>query len=139
MHPRWAQQHDLTHAPVVFEVDVAAISHGSLPAPAPLSRQPMVIRDLAVWANAQVSYQALLDTLKQTIQSDDTLGIVKDIKLFDVWRDKTAEAAGAAEKSMALRFWLQGQDATLDDTTVEKCVARLLEVLVAAHGVRQRA
>ncbi|MYN12031.1 phenylalanine--tRNA ligase subunit beta [Pusillimonas sp. TS35] len=139
VHPRWAQQHDLTHAPVVFEVDVAAISHGSLPAPAPLSRQPMVIRDLAVWANAQVSYQALLDTLKQTIQSDDTLGIVKDIKLFDVWRDKTAEAAGAAEKSMALRFWLQGQDATLDDTTVEKCVARLLEVLVAAHGVRQRA
>jgi phenylalanyl-tRNA synthetase beta chain len=77
-----------------------------------------------------------LATLTQTIQSNATLGIVKDIKLFDVWRDKSAHAT---EKSMAFRFWLQGRDATLDDATVEHCLARLLEALVSAHGVRQRA
>ncbi len=136
IHPRWAQQSDLAHAPVVFEIDTQAISVVSLPAPTEQSRQPVVIRDLAVWADASVSYKALLDTFVHTIQSDDTLAIVKDIKLFDVWRDK---AAHTSEKSMAFRFWLQGRDATLDDATVEQCLARLLDALVTAHGVRQRA
>ncbi|UYO92239.1 phenylalanine--tRNA ligase subunit beta [Pollutimonas sp. M17] len=136
LHPRWAQQSDLSQAPVVFELDVSAISTIQLPAPAELSRQPIVIRDLAVWAGPDVSYGDLLATLAQTVQSNATLGIVKDIKLFDVWRDKSAQAA---EKSMAFRFWLQDREATLDDATVEQCLARLLEALVSAHGVRQRA
>jgi len=136
IHPRWAQQCDLAQPPVVFELDAAAISHSPMPAPAELSRQPIVIRDLAVWAGLDVRYQDLLNTLTQTIQSNATLGIVKDIKLFDVWRDKAAQAA---EKSMAFRFWLQGREATLDDAAVEQCMARLLQALVEAHGVRQRA
>ncbi|MDS1141678.1 phenylalanine--tRNA ligase subunit beta [Pusillimonas sp. SM2304] len=136
LHPRWAQQCDLAHAPVVFELDVAAISLTDLPAPAEISRQPVVIRDLAVWAAADVSYQDLLNTLTHAIESNATLGIVKDIKLFDVWRDKSAQTP---EKSMAFRFWLQDRETTLDDATVEQCMSRLLEALVSAHGVRQRA
>ncbi len=136
IHPRWAQQSDLAHAPVVFEIDVAAISTTEMPAPAELSRQPVVIRDLAVWAGADASYQDLLSTLTQTIESNATLGIVKDIKLFDVWRDKLAQTA---EKSMAFRFWLQGRESTLDDATVEQCISCLLQALVSEHGVRQRA
>lgn len=136
IHPRWAQQADLAQAPVVFEVDVDAISTVPLPTPAEVSRQPIVIRDLAVLADRDVSYQDLLDTLTQTVRSNATLGIVRDIKLFDVWRDKSSSAA---ETSMAFRFWLQDRDATLDDATVEQCLARLLEALVSAHRVRQRA
>src|SRR5690606_38880863 len=123
-------------APVVFELDVDAISIGQLPAPAEISRQPVVIRDLAVLAGLDVAYQDLLNTLTRATESNATLGIVKDIKLFDVWRDKSAQTA---EKSMAFRFWLQSQEATLDDATVEQCMALLLEALISAHGVRQRA
>ncbi|NYT36869.1 phenylalanine--tRNA ligase subunit beta [Allopusillimonas soli] len=136
VHPKWAQLCDLAHAPVVFEVDMQAISESALPAPGELSRQPVVLRDLAIWVKPEVSYRDLLDTVTQSIQSDDTLGVVKDIKLFDVWRDKTAQTN---EKSMAFRFRLQGRDATLDDATVEHCMASLLEALVSAHGVRLRA
>lgn len=136
LHPRWAQHYDLAHAPVVFEVDTEALSETSLPQPRELSRQPVVIRDLAVWVDASITYSQLLDTLNDKIQSDATLGIVKDIKLFDVWRDKSAQTV---EKSMAFRFWLQGRDATLDETTVEHCLARLLEALVSVSGVRPRA
>src|SRR3546814_7979313 len=117
LHPRWAQQCDLAHAPVVFELDASAISATQLPAPVELSKQPIVIRDLAVWAAADVSYGDLLATLRQTIQSNATLGIVKDIKLFDVWRDKSAQTT---EKSMAFRFWLQDREATLDDRSEEQ-------------------
>ncbi|UHL64629.1 phenylalanine--tRNA ligase subunit beta [Paralcaligenes sp. KSB-10] len=138
LHPRWVQQAELNHAPVVFEVDVAAISTTRLPAPVELSRQPVVVRDLAVWADAGVAYRDLLDTLAQTIASDANLAIVKDIRLFDVWRDKSAQA-DAAEKSLAFRFWLQDPEVTLDDARVEQCINRLLEALISAHGVRQRA
>lgn len=138
VHPRWAQQLELAQAPVVFEVDVDAISHTTLPAPAELSRQPIVIRDLAVWVGHNVAYQDLLTTLRTTIDSDDNLGIVKDIRLFDVWRDKS-QGAQPTETSLAMRFWLQDAEVTLDDAKVEQCMAKLLEALVQAHGVRQRA
>lgn len=137
LHPRLAQQAELTHAPVVFEVDVEAISTASLPAPVALSRQPVVVRDLAIWVNAKVSYQDLSDTLAQTIASNATLGVVKDIRLFDIWRDKAAGAA--SEKSMAFRFWLQDSETTLDDARVEQCMNLLLEALASTHGVRLRA
>ena len=48
--PRWAQQADLAHAPVVFELDVAALSEGELPQVREQSRQPIVVRDLALWS-----------------------------------------------------------------------------------------
>ena len=101
-----------------------------------LSRQPVAIRDLAVWVDGAVSYQDLLKTLTQTIASDANLGVVRDIRLFDVWRDKSAENN---EKSLAFRFWLQNPDATLDDATVDECMAVLLQALVQHHGARQRA
>ncbi|MBP6018136.1 MAG: phenylalanine--tRNA ligase subunit beta [Burkholderiaceae bacterium] len=135
LHPRWAQQQDLTQAPVVFEVDLDAISVADMPALTELSRQPVAIRDLAVWAAVDISYDDLLAALKSAIAADASLAIVKDIKLFDVWRD---QKGGSTEKSMALRFWLQNPAATLDDATVERCMAALLQALVTAHGVRAR-
>ena len=137
VHPQWAQQLDLAHAPVVFEIDLDAISSVALPSPTELSRQPIVIRDLAVWVGSQVTWHDLLSTLRSTIASDSTLSIVKDIRLFDVWRDKAQ--GSEAQTSLALRFWLQDASVTLDDSHVEQCMARLLAALVDAHGVRQRA
>src|SRR5690606_4649467 len=63
LHPRWVQKAELGQAPVVFEVDVDAISSVAMPELGELSRQPVVIRDLAVWVDATVPYQELLDTL----------------------------------------------------------------------------
>ncbi len=136
IHPRWAQESGLTHAPIVFEIDVTAISTGAMPTPVELSRQPLVIRDLAVWASSDKSYQDLLNTLTQTIRSNATLDVVKDIRLFDIWRDKSAQTS---EKSMAFRFWLQGSESSLDDSTVEQCIGCLLQALISEHGVRLRA
>lgn len=136
VHPRWVQQAELGAAPVVFEIDVQAIETSPFPEPRELSRQPMVIRDLAVWAGADVRYQSLLDTLAKTAAQHANLGILKDIRLFDVWRDASAEST---EKSMAFRFWFQSNQATLDDATIEQCLATLLQALVNEHGVRQRA
>lgn len=136
LHPRWVQKAELGQAPVVFEIDVEAASQGAMPELTELSRQPVVIRDLAVWVDAGVAYQDLLKTLTRTIESDANLNVVRDIRLFDVWRDKFS---ATAEKSLAFRFWLQNPEATLDDATVDQCMAALLQALIKNHGARQRA
>jgi phenylalanyl-tRNA synthetase beta chain len=139
LHPRWAQQAELAHAPVVFELDLEALLRGRLPQVRELSRQPVVVRDLALWVEATLPAQAMLDTISQAIADDPRLAIVQDVRLFDVWRDKSQVDDSAKEKSLAFRFWLQDTDATLDEARVAECLARLRDKLVQAHGARQRA
>jgi len=137
LHPRWVQQAELTSTPVLFELDVAALATTTLPQPRELSRQPMVVRDLALWVAHDLSWQALLDTLKVARAHKPALAIIQDIRLFDVWRDKTAGTQ--AEKSLAFRFWLQDADVTLDDARVDACMVGILDVLSRTHGTRLRA
>jgi phenylalanyl-tRNA synthetase beta chain len=139
LHPRWAQQADLAHAPVVFELDAAALSEGELPQVRELSRQPIVVRDLALWVDAHVSAQSMLDTVAAVVKADPQLSVVQDARLFDVWREKAHGSEPVTEKSLAFRFWLQDPEVTLDEARVADCLARIKEALVAAHGARQRA
>ncbi|OZI23705.1 phenylalanine--tRNA ligase subunit beta [Bordetella genomosp. 9] len=139
LHPRWAQKAELAHAPVLFEVDVDAVLEGRLPQVRELSRQPVVVRDLAMWVDAALPAQAMLDTIAQAIAQDPKLSIVQDARLFDVWREKTQVDDSAKEKSLAFRFWLQDTDATLDEPRVTDCLNRIRDKLIQAHGARQRA
>lgn len=138
LHPQWARQADLAHAPVVFEVDVDALCDGVLPDVREISRQPVVQRDLALWVAEDVTAQAMLDTIAQTVRQDPQLSVVQDVRLFDVWRDKQQADPAQPEKSLAFRFWLQDTAATLDEARVSECVNRVKEALVSAHGARQR-
>ncbi|CAB3690242.1 Phenylalanine--tRNA ligase beta subunit [Achromobacter mucicolens] len=138
LHPRWAQQADLAHAPVVFELDVDALSEGELPQVRELSRQPVVVRDLALWVDEDVTVQSMLDTVAKAVKADTQLAVVQDARVFDVWRDKAQGSEPVAEKSLAFRFWLQDTEVTLDEARVADCLARIKEALVAAHGARQR-
>ncbi|CAM4335766.1 phenylalanine--tRNA ligase subunit beta [Bordetella muralis] len=138
LHPRWAQQADLAHAPVVFELDAQALSQGQLPQVRELSRQPVVVRDLALWVDLSVSAQAMLDTVAATVAADATLAVVQDTRLFDVWRDKPQDGKPVTEKSLAFRFWLQDTEVTLDEARVADCLARITQALISEHGARQR-
>ncbi|OZI22715.1 phenylalanine--tRNA ligase subunit beta [Bordetella genomosp. 7] len=139
LHPRWAQQSDLQHAPVVFELEVQALTQGSLPQVRELSRQPVVVRDLALWVDLSVSAQAMLDTVAAAVAADPQLAVVQEARLFDVWRDRPADGRRATEKSLAFRFWLQDTEITLDEARVADCLARINQALASAHGARQRA
>jgi phenylalanyl-tRNA synthetase beta chain len=138
LHPRWAQQADLAHAPVVFELDVDALSEGELPQVRELSRQPVVVRDLALWVDASVSTQSMLDTVFAAVKADAQLAVVQDARVFDVWREKAHGGEPVTEKSLAFRFWLQDTEVTLDEARVADCLSRIKDALVSAHGARQR-
>lgn len=136
LHPQWAMQNDLTQAPVLFEVDAEAVLRASVPVAADMSRQPMVVRDLALWVESARPAQDLLDTIAQTIASEEQLKVVRDVQVFDVY---VAPNSDKKEKSLALRFWLQDEEQSLEDARVETCMTRILDALVQKWGARQRA
>jgi len=135
LHPRWVQRAELPHAPIVFEVDATRAAAHPLPALSEISRQPVVIRDLAMWVPEGVLAQQMLDTVRRVVASEPELAVVKDVRLFDVWRDKSLLGK---EKSLAFRFWLQDTSVTLDDARVESCLARIRTALETEHGARLR-
>ena len=60
-HPRWVQQYDPPAAPVVFELDLAAISSYPAAAGGEPSRFQPVRRDIAVLVDESIGVQTLLD------------------------------------------------------------------------------
>jgi phenylalanyl-tRNA synthetase beta chain len=139
IHPKWVKAEGLASAPVMFEVDLQALIEEPLPISHMLSKQPMVQRDLALWVNANIPVQALLDTMRHQMQEDPTLSIIQDLQLFDVWRaPQEAGAEVSSEVSLAFRIWLQDPHVTLEDERVDQCVASLRDALIKKHGARPR-
>ncbi|HLR13860.1 MAG TPA: phenylalanine--tRNA ligase subunit beta [Burkholderiaceae bacterium] len=135
IHPQWLQETGLRQAPVVFELELEALLTVPFPQPRPASRQPVVVRDLAVWLPIDVSFQSLLDTLDAARGQRAELAIVRHVNLFDVWRDASHKGN---EKSFALRFWLQHPDATLEEAAIDACMGSLMNVLETRHQARPR-
>ncbi|MDX3905353.1 MAG: phenylalanine--tRNA ligase subunit beta [Pigmentiphaga sp.] len=135
LHPRWVQRAELPHAPVVFELDAGRAAVRPLPLLREISRQPVVVRDLALLVPEAALAQQLLDTINHLVADEPELAVVKDVRIFDVWRDKSLLEK---EKSLAFRFWLQDTSVTLDDARVESCLSRIRVELEARHGARLR-
>ncbi|PRY98919.1 phenylalanyl-tRNA synthetase beta subunit [Jezberella montanilacus] len=136
LHPQWVQEQELSTAPVVFELTLDSLSILAMPHPQELSRQPVVQRDLAVWVDNNTAVGSLLDMIKSMTLEYSELSIVKQVNLFDVWKDKAVE--NSTEKSLAFRFFLQDAEATLDDGRVDACMLKIRDALASHYGARQR-
>lgn len=134
-HPRWRQSYDLPTAPIVFELDLAAVQARDVPQGQPLPRQQAARRDLALVVQEHVRHDALMAALR-----DDSTGLVRSATLFDVYRPK-ADAAdfAAGERSLAVRLELLSDDATLTDEIIDAAVAAAIARASAAVGARLRA
>ena len=134
-HPRWRQAYELPTAPIVFELDLAAVQARTVPQAQPLPRQQAARRDLALVVQESVRHDALMAALR-----DDASGLVRSATLFDVYRPK-ADAADFAtgERSLAVRLELLSDDATLTDEVIDAAVAAAIARATAAVGARLRA
>jgi phenylalanyl-tRNA synthetase beta chain len=136
LHPRWRQAWDLPQAPVLFELDLDAVTARHVPVFQPVPRFQPAERDLAVILPDHVTSSQLLDA----IRAADTGGLLRDLLLFDVYKPKQSSAAIAAgEKSMAVRLTLADPDATLTDPQIEAAVASVVKLLQERLGARLRA
>ncbi len=133
LHPKWRQAYELPQAPVVFELDLAAVLARPLPVFEPLPRQQAVTRDLALVVRDGVSHDALVASL-----SEDTL--VRSAKLFDIYKPAQPVAGIAAgERSLAVRLELLDAEATLTDERIDATVQAAVARVQAAFGARLRA
>jgi phenylalanyl-tRNA synthetase beta chain len=133
LHPRWRQAYDLPGAPVLFELELDAVTTRPLPAPQPLPRQQGAVRDIALVVGDAVAHDALIATL-----ADDPL--VRRVTLFDIYRPaKPGGGLAEGERSLALRLDLLDAAATLTDERIEAVVAAAVARAAQAHGARLRA
>lgn len=139
LHPRWMQQYDLPHAPILFEVDAQALMGRALPSLTEVSKYPPVRRDIAVVVDQSVEVQALLDEMQKAL-GEPACKFVQRVALFDEFRAKSSTSGGMAahEKSLAFRVTLQDTGGTLQDETVDLAVKTLVDRLARVYGARLR-
>ena len=130
IHPSWVQRYELGGAPVVFELRMDALLDARLPAYRAISRQPAVVRDLALTIDQAVRVADVLEALNSVAEP-----IVRSIELFDVYQGK-----GIAEekKSLAFRVLMQDTQRTLEDAEVERAVSLLVKAAEIRFGAKLR-
>lgn len=134
LHPRWRQAYELPHAPLLFELDLAAVQTRPVPHFSSIARHQAALRDLALVVPESATHDSLLDALRS-----DPAGLVRSATLFDVY--KPAQPTGdmaAGERSLAVRLELLDADATLTEERIDAAVAAAV-TRAAATGARLRA
>ena len=134
LHPRWRQSWELPSAPMLFELDQAALAQRSIPVFAPLPRQQSVWRDIAVVAGEQISHAALMQAIEAVPGS-----LVRSARLFDIYKPSQAGTGfGPGERSLAVRLEIRADDAPLTDEHIDAVVGQVLETLQRRLGLRLR-
>lgn len=130
LHPKWRQAYELPAAPVMFELEMAALLRSRVPAFSGISRFPMVRRDLAVVVDEGASVQAMLDGLHESLPE-----VVIELALFDVYRGKGIDSG---KKSLAFRVLMQDTRQTLTDETVDAVITQLARILTDRFDAKLR-
>ncbi|MCC7216273.1 MAG: phenylalanine--tRNA ligase subunit beta [Burkholderiales bacterium] len=130
LHPRLVRHFELPTPPVVFEADIAAFTEGALPAGRPVSRVPVVRRDLALVVAESVPAQGLLDTLARASPPH-----VIAVSLFDVYR---GPGLTEGRKSLAILVLMQDTSRTLTDADIDATETLLLSVAAEKFGAELR-
>jgi phenylalanyl-tRNA synthetase beta chain len=135
LHPALVQALELPQAPVMFEVEAAALQQRLLPAHQEIAKFPPVMRDLALLVTQPVLVQSLLDTMHQTVAANPACRIMQHIVLFDEYRGK---GLPEGQKSLAFRVTMQDTRSTLQDEAVDAAIAALAEAVHQKHGATIR-
>jgi phenylalanyl-tRNA synthetase beta chain len=130
LHPRWQRKYDFPLAPLLFELDLEAVSERGLPAFQETSKFPPVRRDIAVEVDEAISYQAILEGLRR-----EQPATVVEIGLFDIYRGTGVEKG---KKSLAFRVLLQDTRKTLTDAEVESAISQLRRILQQHFNAKLR-
>ena len=136
LHPKWRQSYELIHAPLIFELDVAALTAREVPRFTPVQRQQSVWRDLSVIAGESVTHDALMEAVAEGSRA----GLVKSTRLFDIYRPTApSNDMRPGDRSLSIRLELLDDETPLTDERIEAAVAEVLAALGERLGVRLRA
>ena len=114
----------------MFELDVGLLLESALPSGKPVSRVPIVRRDLALVVDNSLPAQALLDALDAAKPAH-----VIALSVFDVYR---GPGLTDGKKSLAILVLMQDTSRTLTDADIDATEAALLLVAREKFGASRR-
>ncbi|NIK53161.1 phenylalanine--tRNA ligase subunit beta [Xanthomonas arboricola] len=130
VHPRLAKALDIDVDVIAFELQLTALVKRALPRAGELSRFPSVRRDLAFLVPEEVSWAALLSSVRTTVGP-----LLREVQLFDRYVGQGVEPGF---KSLAMGLILQDNSRTLTDRDVDAVVADVVAVIEREHRARIR-
>lgn len=121
IHPQLASDLGIEQPLFLFELELAELAEGKLPAFSELSRFPEVRRDLALLVDRNTPADEVLNCIRE--KAGDYL---TDLKLFDVYQGKGIDPA---RKSVAVGLTWQHPSRTLSDDEVSAVTQAILTSL----------
>ncbi|OWJ89466.1 phenylalanine--tRNA ligase subunit beta [Pseudomonas sp. A46] len=121
LHPELAKSLDLDQPVFLFELVLAEVMKGKLPAFSELSRFPEVRRDLALLVDREVPAESVLATIREAAGEWLT-----DLRLFDVYHGKGIDPL---RKSLAVGLTWQHPSRTLTDDEVNNTTQNIVTSL----------
>ncbi len=130
LHPRWQQQYDLPRSTILFELDLAALTHQSVAVFAEVPKFPPIRRDIAVVVDESTTAQSMIAAMREASDS-----VVSEIALFDVYRGKGIDQG---KKSLAFLVLMQDTQKTLTDAEADAAMNKLISALTEKFGAALR-
>jgi phenylalanyl-tRNA synthetase beta chain len=130
MHPGLVKDLGIQGPVFMFEVDLASISLGMLPAYEGLSKFPEMRRDLAIVLDQTISVATVTNHIESSAGE-----WLKAVRLFDVYQGQGIENG---QKSLALGLTWQHPERTLTDDEVNQWVEQVVKHLSQHAGASLR-
>ena len=136
LHPRLMQPLELIgQTPVLFELALEPLVRRDVPTYHEFPRFPPAIRDLALVVSDSLPAAEVLADIEALRAEDPLLAALRNVRLFDEYRGKGLENK---EKSLAIRFWMQDTQRTLEDAEVDSAMRAIVTRLGQTRGARLR-
>ncbi len=130
IHPALVAELDLTYSPMLFDVDIDRAFVANVPVFEPISKYPIIRRDLAFVVDENVDIAAIEATVR------DAAGpLLQRLKIFDIYRGKGIDSG---RKSVALGLILQETSRTLTDEDADGVTQAVSEKLAKVWKAKIR-
>ena len=130
LHPRVAKSFDLKRDAFVFELDALQGLASAAPVAEPVSRFPVIRRDIAVLVKQDIPGEELVQAVAAAAPD-----LIRDVRIFDIY---TGPGIEAGLKSVAISLILQETSRTLTDDDADAAQAAAVQKLRDAFGAELR-
>jgi len=130
LHPELVKKLDLPEPAIVFEIEYQAVSRVRMPGFEPISRYPVIRRDIAVVVPESLSMAAVMACV-----NGESNNLIREVRIFDIYRGSGIDSG---RKSIALGLILQDSSRTLTDEAADAIMFQIIEKLHRELGATIR-
>ena len=131
LHPRLAEDLDLSNDVLLFELSLTSLLEINPARYQAISKYPQIRRDLSLVADEKISAEQIEGILRDVIPVE----WLKAVEIFDVYR---GDKIPSTKKSLAIALILQDTHRTLVDTEINTVISTALKKLDDDIGVQLR-